>query len=378
MKILVAGDFCDKGRVSDYIKRHDYASLFDDIKPLVDSCDIRIVNFEFPIVKDVANPIPKCGPNLIGQVEALEAVKYAGFNVCTLANNHILDQGESCCLETKKLLENANVRTVGVGKNIDEASDILYIQHDGQTLAVINCCEHEFSIATSHTAGANPLNPVQQFYKIKEARIKADYVLVIVHGGHEHYQLPSPRMKELYRFYIDSGADAVVNHHQHCFSGYEIYKEHPIFYGLGNLCFDGNSSDKTLWYYGYMVEILFDKAKGPRFQLHPYVQCKEHASVNLLHGEEKQEIIDEVEKLNEIISNDKRLVESFQEWSESRKSSFDMSLAPYNNRWLLALWRRGLIPSFTSKIKLLKLLNNVDCESHKDTFVLYLNKKSQE
>ena len=34
------------------------------------------------------------------------------------------------------------------------------------------------------------------------------------------------------------GADAVVNHHQHCYSGYEVYKDKPVFYGLGNLLFD--------------------------------------------------------------------------------------------------------------------------------------------
>ena len=97
----------------------------------------------------------------------------------------------------------------------------MYKRKDGETLAIINCCEHEFSIADDDSAGANPLNPIQQYYKIKEARLNADYVLVIVHGGHEMYQLPSLRMVDTYRFFIDAGADAVVNHHQHCFSGYE-------------------------------------------------------------------------------------------------------------------------------------------------------------
>ena len=84
----------------------------------------------------------------------------------------------------------------------------------------------------------NPLLPIQQFYKIQEAKENADYVLVIVHGGIEHYQLPTSRMIETYRFFIDAGADAVVNHHQHCYSGYERYKSKPIIYGLGNLLFD--------------------------------------------------------------------------------------------------------------------------------------------
>lgn len=149
--------------------------------------------------------------------------------MCTLANNHILDQGEQCCLDTKRELEKAGIDTVGVGHNIGEAGIILYKQINGETLAIINCCEHEFSIATESSAGANPINPIQQYYKVQEARQNADYVLVIVHGSHEHYQLPSPQMQEIFRFYIDAGADAVVNGHQHCYSGYEEYKGKPIF-----------------------------------------------------------------------------------------------------------------------------------------------------
>lgn len=220
MHLLIAGDFCDRYRISDLIARGNYASLFDDIKYLTEQADVSIINFEFPIVLHAGVPIAKSGPTLQGQPAAVDAVKYAGFNVCTLANNHILDQGTKCCIETRELLENAGIKTVGIGKNSAEAATVLYInQKEKGTLAIVNCCEHEFSIATDTTAGANPLNPIQQYYNIQEARTKADYVLVIVHGGHEHYALPSPRMKETYRFFIDAGADAIINHHQHCYSG---------------------------------------------------------------------------------------------------------------------------------------------------------------
>ena len=76
---------------------------------------------------------------------------------------------------------------VGVGRNLKEAEKVLYLEKDGKTIAVINCCEHEFSLATETEAGANPLNPVRQFYAIQEAKKKANYVLVIVHGGHEMF-----------------------------------------------------------------------------------------------------------------------------------------------------------------------------------------------
>ncbi|MBQ8413439.1 MAG: CapA family protein, partial [Lachnospiraceae bacterium] len=214
MKVILAGDFCDSARVSGIIERNQYETLFASVRDIIKSVDFSFVNFEFPVVAKEGKPIPKCGPNLKGQPKAVDAIKYAGFNCCTLANNHILDQGEECLKDTKSRIEAVGIKTVGAGSNLTEASEILYLHKDGQKLAVINCCEHEFTIAMDTRAGANPLNPIQQFYKIQEARQNADYVLVIVHGGHEHYQLPSPRMKETYRFFVDAGADAVVNHHQ--------------------------------------------------------------------------------------------------------------------------------------------------------------------
>ena len=71
----------------------------------------------------------------------------------------------------------------------------------GEKLAVINICENEWTIATKTSGGSAPLNLITNIHKIAEAKKNSDYVLVIVHGGTEHYQLPSPRMKETYRFF---------------------------------------------------------------------------------------------------------------------------------------------------------------------------------
>ena len=103
MKVIIAGDFCQRYRIDEAIKKRLYGDLFDEVKPIIETADYSIVNFEFPIILDSTNakPILKCGPNLQGTKEAVDAVKYAGFNCCTLANNHILDQGEQCCLDTK-------------------------------------------------------------------------------------------------------------------------------------------------------------------------------------------------------------------------------------------------------------------------------------
>lgn len=364
MKILIAGDFCQRFRTIKKIENKEFCGMFDAIKPIVNECDVKIVNFEFPIVVEKGKPIKKIGPTLKGTINAVDAIKYAGFNVCTLANNHILDQGDSCCIETKNLLEQNGVSTVGVGSNLNDAGNILYMESEGKKLAIINCCENEFSIATDRTPGANPLNPIHQFYKIKEARKYADFVLVIVHGGIEHYQLPTPRMVENYHFFIDAGADAIVNHHQHCYSGYEMYNGKPIIYGLGNLLFDNPNIRHRIWNEGYMVQINFDE--GITFDLHPYTQCNEEPNICLMNEEQKKSFKNKILDLNRIIASPKELIKAFDAYSIKNRKFILSSFTPWTNRLLLAAFLRGLLPAFLSTKRILNIKNRISCESHYD------------
>ena len=371
MKVLIAGDYCQRYRLDTIVKKKSFGKLFDQVMPIIASADYSIVNFEFPIVlnKKTAKPIPKCGPNLEGTIESVAAIRYAGFKCCTLANNHILDQGKQCCLDTKNELEKAGIDTVGVGANLGESSEYLLKQINGENLAIINCCEHEFSIATESEAGANPLNPIRQYYAIQEAKKQADYVLVIVHGGHEHFQLPSPRMQETYRFFIDAGADAVVNHHQHCYSGYEMYREKPIFYGLGNFCFDEDGGRNSTWNEGYMVVLSFDKQKIT-YEMIPYIQCNEKASVELV--KERTSFDKTIEKLNAIIQDSKELKKEVDKYYRTTASGMLMMHQPYENRILNKLYRMHLLPSLVSRKKYLMLLNYIYCEAHYDKHVFAL------
>ena len=91
-------------------------------------------------------------------------------------------------------------------------------------IAILNFCENEWSIAEDDSPGANPMDIIDNTNHIREAKASHDKVIVIVHGGHEYYNLPSPRMQKQYRFYADQDADIVVGHNTHCISGSEMYK----------------------------------------------------------------------------------------------------------------------------------------------------------
>ena len=234
VNLLIAGDFCPNDRVARLIEQEEYSDILGEIKPIIAQMDYSLINLECPIVECPIKPKEKQGPNLKASQFAVKLIKYVNFKCVTLANNHFLDYGDEGVSHTLNILRYEHLDFVGGGEDLSRASGILYKDINGKKIAFINCCEHEFSIATEHSAGANPLNPIQQYYAIVEAKNKADYVIIVVHGGHEYFQLPSPRMQEIYRFFVDIGADAVINHNQHCYSAYEVFIEKPILFGMGN------------------------------------------------------------------------------------------------------------------------------------------------
>ncbi len=370
MRLLVSGDFCPVFRCADLLEKCQYDKIFCTVHQIIKQADYSIVNLECPITTGNANPIPKFGPNLRTSEKAIELLKYAGFKAVTLANNHFLDYGESGVKNTLAALDKNGINYVGGGINLSKASKTMTIDGDSGRIAIINCCEHEFSIATEKTPGSNPLNPIQQWYAIREAKKQADFVIVIVHGGHEHYQLPSPRMQETYRFFIDSGADAVINHHQHCYSGYEYYNERPIIYGLGNLLFDWDGRRNAAWNEGYMA-ILTLTGNNVNLETIPYNQCGEHPCVVPL--EDRTNFDDSLAKLNTIIADSKLLKSKYIDWMEKSNSSYRSSLVPYSNRYMKALNTRGLLPSFITKERVERFINYIDCESHRENMLYMLN-----
>ena len=371
--ILFAGDFCPNGRVPKMIDKEEYGFLFDDIKGLVSEADYSIVNFESTIADSkLDKAIIKSGPALCTTEKAIDAIKYAGFKCCSLANNHFNDYGRKGIDNTIRVLHQKGLDKVGAGDNLKEAGEVLYKEVDGKSIAIISCCEHEFSIATSDMAGCNPLDPVALFYSISEAKRKAEYVFLIVHGGLEHIQVPQPRMKELYRYFIDLGVDAVINHHQHCYNGMEVYNGKPIFYGLGNFCFDWEGKRNCIWNYGYMAKINLSEKLS--YEVIPYKQCNIEPTVSLLDDIELGKFNEEFQSLSDIIQDDNLLQKANEDFYRSKLTQYRWIFEPYSGRILTGLYFRKLLPSF-AKNNLSEKQNFIECESHREALLKCIKNK---
>lgn len=364
VKLTISGDFCV---TSSYVSK---ILMSDEIMTLFSQSDINIVNLECPINNENNDiKIIKNGPHLQTTDEIIEHLKALNIGAITLANNHILDFGNVGLMNTLKKCKENNIITTGVGKNLKEASEPVIIEKNDLRIALVNFCENEWCIATEDTAGANPLDIVENYNQIKKAKAVADFVLVIIHGGNEFYNLPSPRMVKLYRFFADCGATAIIGHHTHCISGLEVHNNVPIFYGLGNMLFT-NASDNDSWFTGLTIKLNLQKGQLIKWDLIPTSQSKESFSLNILEDEKKDNVINEIESYSAIIVDEKKLKVAWESFIENRKDQYLFAFSSINlvpGRYLRSLLKRlGVLKLLFPRKYLLTLINYINCEAHLD------------
>lgn len=373
VNLIIAGDFVFL-QESKHLDENSYESRFSDIKTIVENSDYSIVNLESPVIKGQPTPINKLGPNLYSDSKAFSLLRFLGFKGVTLANNHFFDQGDQGVYDTINDCNKYGIAYFGGGYNISDASQTKIITVKDKQIAIINCCEKEFSVATDKHGGSNPLNPIAQYYAISEARKQADYVIVIVHGGIEHFQYPTIRMQETYRFFIDAGATAVINHHQHCYSGYEIYNNSPIIYGLGNFFFPRTKYSNTFWNKGYLVRLIL--SNNTDIEIIPYNQCSDGVNISLLNTAEREIFDSKMANLCHVIAEHDELERVNVEFMDKSLCAYDWIFQSYKNKYLRALANKGILPKLLSQTKLDEVISLINCQAHFDRFNHYLHKRT--
>jgi poly-gamma-glutamate synthesis protein (capsule biosynthesis protein) len=347
-----------------------FCQVWGRVPSIISNCDYSLLNLECPIVDNNPKPIHKTGPNLKCSSVAVKAIKFAGFNGVTLANNHFRDFGDDGVFSTIDILRQNKIDYVGGGSNLKEASRVLRKRIGKYDVSFVNMCENEWSIASDYHGGANPIDPMALYYQIQSTKKSSDYTIVILHGGKELYRLPTPRMKKLFRYIIDLGADAVINHHQHCYSGYETYQGKPIFYGLGNFLFDKGTNAPDVWNDGLMVE--FDLDNNLNFKIIPYRQCAEEAMIDVLV--ETTAFDKNLSSLNKIIQDDELLQEKFNELVNSNIRIVKGLADPYWGRLMRGIIRRIGWPYLQNANGYKLLLANLQCQTHSEIFLSVLRK----
>jgi len=374
IKLLIAGDYF----IADNFKEQ---SLIDtSIKEVFNKSDFNIINLESPVTKNNhKNRILKTGPHLRSDEESsIPQLKQLNIDLVTLSNNHIMDYGSKGLEDTLQILNKHDIQYVGAGKNKEDAAKIYSAKSNGVKIAILNYTESEWSVAHDLSAGANPLDLIDNIKQIQFAKQNHDKVIVIIHGGHEYYSLPSPRMVKQYRFYADNGADIIIGHHPHCIGGYEIHNNVPIFYSLGNFLFTMQSENDD-WYQGIILELVIESNKPIEFLAIPISQDREKFTLSLAGEAEKEMVLDKLRSSSQIILDSEKLEQHWQKFVEESMDKSIYTFSPFNyfkiRIFRSIVFRLKIYKLFINESYLSNILNKIRCEAHYDLIISALKHK---
>ena len=241
MRLFFCGDIMPGG-----VLPYQDVYIGEELRNYMSGFDFRIGTLEAAIGTDLSyDPIKMAGrQNIIyARDEDFFRVKEMGFDVVSLANNHVWDLGEEGLKNTIRILKENNIKYCGAGLNLEEASQPAVIEKDGMTIAILAYCMYGnkylgyVELAGENKAGINPLDIEKVICDIKQAKQKFDKVFVMPHWGREYQYEPLPECVMMAKKMIDVGADAVLGSHTHQMQPLVNYKGKPICYSMGNFLF---------------------------------------------------------------------------------------------------------------------------------------------
>lgn len=263
MELFFCGDIMPGG-VLPYQDKYIYPELVDYMAGF----DFRIGTLEAAIGTGLPyDPVKMDGrANIVyARNEDFFRVKEMGFDVVSLANNHIWDLGEEGLKNTIRILKENNIKYCGAGMDIEEASRPAVIEKDGLSIAILAYCMYGniylgyVELADQNKAGINPLDIDKVIKDIKEAKQKYDKVIVMPHWGMEYSYNPLPECMKMSKQMVKAGADAILGSHTHQIQPFINYKGNPICYSMGNFLFPDffMYPPRPIWY-----PESIDKVKG--------------------------------------------------------------------------------------------------------------------
>ena len=244
--------------------------------------DVRLINLETAVTKS-ENYWKGKGINYRMHPENIPCLTAAHIDVCSLANNHILDWGYEGLSETLRTLRETNIKVAGAGKTLKEAFHpaLIKIKEKGRVI-IFSFGMRSSGIpsdwaATNERPGLNVLDTLtsSSLLKIREKltseKQPGDLLVASIHwGGNWGYEISGHQKSTAHQLIDEVGFDVIHGHSSHHVKGIEVYKGKPILYGCGDFLtdyegisgYEGFRDDLTLMYF-----VKMDTATGRLVQL---------------------------------------------------------------------------------------------------------------
>ncbi|MGZ4187925.1 MAG: CapA family protein [Solirubrobacteraceae bacterium] len=233
--LAFAGDVHFAGRVARLLK--DPATTFGSIATVLESADLAAVNLETAVTSR-GRPQPKTY-HFATTPAAFTALRVAGVDLVTIANNHILDYGQTGLADTLAAAKAADFPYVGAGVNAAAAWAPYVTEVNGTKIAIVGVSQvAELAsswMATAHRPGvANAINLGQTLAAVRAAKRFARIVIVFMHWGTEGMACPDQNQLRLAPKLAAAGASIIVGAHAHMLQGSGWLGHTFVAYGMGN------------------------------------------------------------------------------------------------------------------------------------------------
>lgn len=235
VRLAFAGDVHFTGRTLRLLD--DPETAFGAIASTLRDADVTLVNLE-TAVTDRGTPEPKTY-HFRAPKTAFTALRAAGVDAVSIANNHILDYGRQGLSDTVDAAREARFPVFGAGRDADAAYAPWFTTVRGLRIAVLGMSQvHDLAgswRATDTRSGvAMAFDPARATAAVRSARERADLVIVFMHWGIEGNSCPSGEMKTFAGRLSEAGADIVVGAHAHTLLADGWLGRTYVHYGLGN------------------------------------------------------------------------------------------------------------------------------------------------
>lgn len=227
---IMLGDhpICIGHGVGSRIKINGSEFIFKKVSKLLNTADITFGNLEVVLSDLEINPADLKSVQLRGSENSVNGLVSAGFDVMSIANNHILEHGKTSMVRTQNILSSNGIMVVG-----DSSRGPVILNRNGISFGFLAYCLVRDKTAYCSVEDSNTI-----INDIKKFKDYSDVLIVSLHWGNEYIRKPSHEQVSLAHRMIDAGADLILGHHPHVLQGVERYNNGIIVYSMGNFVFD--------------------------------------------------------------------------------------------------------------------------------------------
>jgi poly-gamma-glutamate capsule biosynthesis protein CapA/YwtB (metallophosphatase superfamily) len=280
---------------------HDY--IYAEMRGLLSAADLAVGTFNATM--SAIPPHTGCVATylLVGDPQNADAMARAGFDLMSVATNHIKNCGVVGCgdqafFDTLDNLRRVGIQTIGAGQNLQDASQPVVVSVHGVRFGFVSLGQIEqTTFAGPDKPGIAVLTPESLRRAIAAARQVSDVVIAMPHWGPEDAASPNYIQRDLAKVAVEAGADLVVGNHTHVVQAVQTIDGVLVFYGLGNFVFDQGLPDHKQ---GAILRVTFRGAHLAGFDLIP-THVDQNGTVHIAGPLEAAQILGRVEQASQTL-----------------------------------------------------------------------------